>query len=77
MFVTVLQEDSPAHLLLNDGLNRRVRDDIDLVLILLLLATIWHFSSRLCVWFSTFTLRKFVFDGISLPVVISRSVMSF
>lgn len=76
MFVTVLRERSLQLLILNNGLSRHVRDDIYLVLILLL-AAIWYFSSYICAWLYTFTLRKFLFDGISLPVVIARSVMSF
>lgn len=76
MFVTVLHERSLQLLILNNGLSRHVRDDIYLVLILLF-AAIWYFSSYICAWFYTFTLRKFLFDGISLPVVIARSVMSF
>lgn len=77
MLVTVLHKDSLECLILNEGLSRHVRDNIYLVLILLLLAVIWHFRSCICVWIYTFTFRKFLFDGISFPVVIARSVMSF
>lgn len=73
---TELREDAWGRLTLNEGLSRYVRDDISLVLILLL-AAIWYISWCICVWFYTFTFRKFLFDGISLPVVIARSVMSF
>lgn len=77
MLVIVLHKDTLECLILNEGLSRHVRDYIYLVLILLLLSVIWHFHSCICVWIFTFTFRKFLFDGISFPVVIARSVMSF
>lgn len=76
MLLTVLHEDTLGCLTFNEGLSRHVRDDISLVLTLLL-AAIWYVSWCICIWFYTFTFRKFLFDGVSLPVVIARSVLSF